>query len=587
MTTTQPPPSVHTRRILATAARLGGNTVDAYAFAVVRGEVPAGKYHRLACERHLQDRERENTPGFPYVFQIDKAKRFFEFAEALKHYSGKRFAGQPILLSAVQQFRLGSIFGWRHVETGMRRFTSAYNELPRKSGKTLEAAIVALYVTFFEGEPGAEGYCIATKRDQAKLVWGAAKNLVKASGLRTRIVSGASSLFRQQYHQKLEPLGADADSTDGLNPYLIITDEFHAHKTRKLFDVMQSAVGARPSFLHFIITTAGDDPVSPCGVEHEYACRILDRVLDDNPATLSYFAFIAHADPEDDWTAEATWWKANPHLGISIDLEIMRKLAQDAIASPEKAPEFQQKRLNLWVNRQNPSLSMDGWRKGQGKWLEEEMYGQRCYAAWDLSSKLDLTSLSLLFPPAPGRRSFRLIQRIWTPGDTIPARAHRDRAPYDVWVKLGWLIPIPGTSIKQSFLRDELNALADVYEIEMIGYDAWHSEQLQTQLVDEDGWPADAVIEVPQTFAGLTAAETRFKAEVLDGNVDARGCPVTAWAASNVVDTTDGKMNIMFSKKSSRGRIDPIKSATIALACFLRQPLVREPEYQVLIVGGR
>lgn len=562
------------------------NLVDAYALDVLAGRVPAGKYHRLACRRHLQDRARERSTDFPFEFKYDEAVQFFEFCRQLKHYTGRQFAGKPIILSDAQRFRLGSIFGWRRVGTNLRRFTTAYNELPRKSGKTLEAGVVSVYVTFFEGEPGAQGYCIATKREQAKLVWGAAAQLVRSSGLRTRIAVLANNMHVQRYQQKLEPLGADADSTDGLNPYLIVTDEYHAHKTRKLVDVMESATGARLSFLHFIITTAGDDPVSPCGVEHEFACRILDGVLDDDAATQAYFAFIAHADPEDDWKRESTWRKANPQWGISVNPEDLKKTCLMAVHAPEKAAEFQQKRLNLWVNRRAPSLSVDGWRAGQSEWTEEEMEHESCYAAWDASAKLDLCSLTLLFPPVVGRPQIRLIQRIWTPLETLAARSHADRAPYDVWARQGWLRGSEGTSVKLALLRDELNALRRRYDIEMVGYDVWHSEQLHDQLVDEDGWAKEAVIEVPQTFAGLTLAESRFKAEVLAANVDARRCPVTAWAVSNVVDTTDGKGNIMFSKKHSRGRIDPVKSATNAMALWLRQPIVKPPQYQIIVVGG-
>src|SRR5262245_22335772 len=142
------------------------NPVDAYARDVVDGRIPAGKYHRLACTRHLADRDREGSPDFQYVFDFSRAERFFRFSGQLKHYKGKQWARKPITLTDSQQFRLGSVFGWVHRDTRLRRFTRAYNELPRKNGKTLEAAVIAVYVTFFDGEPGAEGYCIATKRQQ-------------------------------------------------------------------------------------------------------------------------------------------------------------------------------------------------------------------------------------------------------------------------------------------------------------------------------------------------------------------------------------------------------------------------------------
>ena len=208
------------------------NAIDAYAAAVVDGLVPAGKYHRLACARHQRDRAREGTPDFPYRFDLPKAERFFRFAGKLKHYKGE-WAGQPIELQPYQLFRLGSIFGWVHVVTGLRRFRTSYHEIPRKNGKSLEAAVVALYLTFFDGEAGAEGYTIATKRDQARIVWGDARQLVLSSGLKTRIDVQVANLHVDATASKLEPLGADHDSTDGLNPSLIIVDEFHAHKTRR------------------------------------------------------------------------------------------------------------------------------------------------------------------------------------------------------------------------------------------------------------------------------------------------------------------------------------------------------------------
>jgi phage terminase large subunit-like protein len=198
--------------------------------------------------------------------------------------------------------------------------------------------------------------------------------------------------------------------------------------------------------LHFQITTAGDDLVSPCGDQHQYACQILDGVLEDDPSTLSFFAFIAHADPRTIRGPRATWQKANPHWGISVEPEDMRKLAAKAMKMPSAAAEFKQKRLNLWVNATAPCLSVEGWRKGQSALDREEfeasLEGDPCWAAVDLASKIDLCALSLLFPPTE-KREMGVIQRLWTPADTLDERAHRDRAPYDLSGRTstsrGWL----------------------------------------------------------------------------------------------------------------------------------------------------
>ena len=558
------------------------NPVDGYARRVVAGEIPAGKYHRLACARHLKDLDRQNTPGFPYRFEWGQADKFLTFARLMKHYKGRQFAGKPFEPTDFQVFRLGSIFGWRQVGTGYRRFTTAYNEVPRKQGKSFEAAIVAVYCTFFEGEPGSEGYCLATKEKQARIVFDACKKLVKSSGLGSRIKVNASNLHRDATESKLEPLGSDSDTTDGLNPHLLVTDELHAFKVRGLLDVVESATGARKNPMHYQITTAGDDPVSVCGDQHDYACKILDGVLEDDASTVAFFACLAHADETDDPWDERTWIKANPHWGISVEPDDMRKLAAKAQKMPSAAAEFKQKRLGLWVNATAPCLSVDGWRKGQSQQTREEfihgLIHESCFVGIDLASKIDLCALSFVFPPTVGRAQWKLLQYLWTPEDTVKDRAHRDRAPYQTWIDQEWLRTTPGTRVDHRVIREILAAHRGQFDIERIGFDPWHADKLIDELIKDDGFTDQQVIEVPQTFQGMAAGCMRMQAEILAGNVDARGCPVTAWAVSNTVGQKDGKDNLQFVKGKSRGRIDPVVAPTIAMSLAIRMPVERPAE---------
>jgi len=548
--------------------------IDAYAQAVVAGQVPAGKYHRLACARHLRDRLREDTPAFPFRFDLERADRFVRFAQKLKHYKGE-WAGQYIALQPHQVFRLGSVFGWVHVETGLRRFRTAYNEIPRKNGKSLEAAVVALYTTFFDHEPGAEGYTIATKREQAKIVFTDAKKLVLSSGLKDRIAVQVANLHVETSSSKLEPLGADHDSTDGLNPSLIITDEFHAHKDRGLIDVMETATGARRQPLHFQITTAGDDPVSPCGDQHDYACKILDQILVDE----SFFAFLAHADLEDDWLNETTWRKANPNYGVSVKVDDLRALALKAKSMPAASATFKQKRLNLWVSASQAWLSLDGWRLGQHRdWTAEDLRGQTCYVGIDLASKLDLCAMVFVFPPTETRLAWRLLSWVWTPAETLRDRAHRDRAPYEVWAEQGHLLLSPGTTIDHELIRQVLVAERERFHIAQIGFDPWHAGTIIDRLKSEDGFSDDQVVEVPQTFKGMSDASLQFEAAVVAGKVDAHDSPLFAWCASNAVVQRDGKDNIQPIKKRSRGRIDPVVAAIIGMSLAIRQFGVTPPD---------
>ena len=528
------------------------NAIDAYARDVRRGRVPAGRYHQLACARHERDRSREGTRAFPYVFDYSRAERFYRFAENLRHYKGE-WAGQRIVLQPHQKFRLGSIFAWVHRDTGLRRFRTVYFEIPRKNGKSLEAAIVALYVSFFDREPGAEGYCIATKREQAKIVFNDCRQLVASSGLRSRIDALTANLSRAATASKLEPLGADKDSTDGLNPNLVIIDEAHAMKNRGLIDVMETATGARRQPVILWITTAGSDPVSPCGDQHDYACKILDRVLTDEACLV----FIAHADPTDPPFEERTWRKANPNFGVSVRRDDLRALATKARHLPAAAAAFKQKRLNLWVNADAPWLSLEGWRKGQSIGPLLELEGRPCFVGIDLSSKIDLSAVVALFPPAEEERLWRLLSWPLTPADTLEERALRDRAPYQQWVTQGYLHTNPGNRIDQDVLREFVRAAGQRFEVLQVGIDPWNAGNLVKDLQD-DGF---AVVEIPQTVAQLSGPAKDFEADVLDGLIDAGGDPLVQWTVSNAVVQRDNKDNIFPVKKRSRGRIDPVMAA--------------------------
>jgi phage terminase large subunit-like protein len=532
------------------------HVIDRYAESVVSGKIPAGLYHRAACARHQRDRARQPSRAFPFTFQPDKADRFFRFASALRHYKGQ-WAGQLIQLQPQQCFRLGSLFAWTHVKTGLRRFRTSYNEVPRKNGKSLEAAIVALYATFFDGEPGAEGYCIATKREQAKIVFNDCRKLVQSSGLRSRIAVLTGNLRRDDTACKLEPLGADRDSTDGLNPQLVTIDEAHAMKNRGLIDVMETATGAREQPIINWITTAGNDPFSPCGDQHDYACQVLDGVITDD----TLFAFIAHADLDDDPWVEATWRKANPNFGVSVLADDLRALATKAKNMPPAAAAFKQKRLNLWVQALTPWLSLEGWRKGQTAWTLDEMDGQACWIGIDLSSKIDLTALVLVFPPTADRLSWRLVPWCLTPEDTLEDRAHRDRVPYQTWLgptRLGRTLRTnPGNRIDQDVVLGMVREAAARFDVQQIGIDPWNAGNLVTDLTDA----GFRVVEIPQNFSQLTGTAKDFEADVLDSLVDAGGDPLMTWCIANVRVQRDAKDNIFPTKTKSRGRIDPVMAA--------------------------
>jgi phage terminase large subunit-like protein len=244
---------------------------------------------------------------------------------------------------------------------------------------------------------------------------------------------------------------------------------------------------------------------------------------------------------------------------------------------PAAAATYKQKHLNMLAGSAESCLSVDGWLRGQSAgWSPSlsvpELLREPCYVGIDLASKIDLCAVSLVFPPTVGRPRWRWIQQIWTPAETLTDRAHRDRVPYQVWVDQGWLRTTPGARIDHRVVIETVVAARELYDVQSVGFDPWHADKLIDELVQEHGLSADQVVEVPQTYKGMSSACLRVQADVLSGEIDAGGCPVTAWAVRNAVANIDGKDNLMFAKGKSTGRIDPLIAGTIGVALKLHHP---------------
>lgn len=569
-----------------------------YEADVLSGVVPACKWVRLAIARNVRDLQRAaaGDAAFPYDFSPGLARGICLTAERLPHIKGpkakvvgKDDQGRPIWanleLEPHQCWFLTTLFGWVRRGTSLRRFRVALYMVPRKNAKSTLAAVVVIFMLCADGESGAECYSAATTRDQAKTIAEIVWEMVKRSpGLReyfgvklgaktTRAVEVPSTASR------FLPLSADAHTLDSLNVHLAAVDELHAHKTRDVWGVLDTATAARLQSLLLATTTAGVEIEGICYEQREYLHKVLEGVFQDE----AYFGVEYTIDEGDDWRLEATWKKANPNWGASVQPDDIARKAQQAEQSPPALANFQTKHLNMWVHASFPCLSLEGWRQGQSDWEEDELLHEPCFVGVDLASQIDLCALSYVFPPAETRPTWRIIQRLWTPEETLRDRAHRDRAPYDVWVKQGWLAAPAGTALDHDLVRQEILRGRDRFTIRQIGFDPWHATQPIHDLTGKDGFSAEQVIAVPQTYAGMSAACLKMQAAILAGQVDARRCPVTAWSVSNVVANRDGKDNLMFAKGKSRGRIDPVISATIGVALWLRQPV--EKDFTMLVFG--
>ena len=539
--------------------RLPSDSATIYARQVKSGAIPACSFVKLACKRHLEDWKSRKRTGL--IWREDEVVKVVNFfSDVLRHTKGA-MAGQPFNLAPWQVFIIGNIFGWQR--NGRRRFRTAYIEVPRKNGKSTLAAGVGLKLAFVDEEAGAEVYVAATKRDQAKIVWEQARDMVKASpDLRPLIQSFVLNLHNSVTGQKFEPLGADRNTMDGLNIHGVIIDELHAHPKRNLWDVLNTATGARHQPLIFAITTAGYDRGSICWEQHAYAEQLLKGLVEDE----TYFAFMSTLDEGDDWKSPAAWVKANPNLGVSLYEETIKNECEHAIAVPGAQNAFRRLHLNEWTEQADRWLSIEQWDEAEPGPSPDDLEGEACYAGMDLASTTDIAAFELWFPHEEGGGT--ALSCFWVPKDNMQRRADKDRVPYPQWVREGLIEATEGNVIDYDVIRARVNELGEKYEIREIAFDRWNSTQLQTQLAG-DGF---TVFPFGQGFRSMSAPTKEIERLVLERKLRHNRNPVLRWMASNVAVKQDPAGNLKIDRASSFEKVDGIIALAMAIGRWMVQP---------------
>jgi len=534
--------------------------LDRYLVEVQEGRRVVGRLERLAVERHARDLERGAARGLR--FDRERAAHAMRFFRFLKHSKGE-WAGKAIALEGWQAFLVGSTFGWIRSD-GTRRFRVSLCFVARKNGKSTIGAGVGLYLLVADEEPGAEVYTAATKRDQARIVHAEAVRMVKASpALLRRIRSYKDNLHVPGTASKYEPLGADADTLDGLNIHGAIIDELHAHKNRELWDVIETATGARRQPLLFGITTAGQELESLCGHLYLYTRQILEGALEDD----THFGYIAELDEGDDWADPSVWAKANPNLGVSVKLEGLAEQAEKAKAEPGAQNAFRRLRCNQWVAGTTAYLDPRVWQACAGELSPEAllagMAGRGCYAGVDLASTIDLAALAIVAIPE-GEGPFDAFVRCYMPEDVArdPEKRRRDRVPYDLWVEQGWITATPGNVIDYAWIRSDLERLAGELQILQVGYDPWNALQFATECGEELGLD---MVPIRQGFPSLNAPTKELLKLVVSGRLRHGGNPVLAWQAANLTIRIDPAGNVKPDREKSRAKIDGIVALIMAI----------------------
>ena len=536
--------------------------------------------HKWACQRFLNDlsRMQAGDEKFPYVWDEEEAQKIIDWFSLLRHSKGE-LAGQPIVLTTWQKFDLCQIYGWRHRDTGRKRFKQTFTEVGRKNAKSQMEAGVALYEISTQSTKNKEVYecyTAGTKRDQSKIIFNEAKLMLKGSPLRTKFKLTRDLITHIKTGSFIKALcKEDGQKGDGTNPAVLILDEYHQQATTEFYDLGLGS-NTKESLL-MIITTAGMDLTYPCYIqEYAYCSKLLDPNI-DSVSNDAYFADILELDPDDyenmdNISNERIWWKANP---IRMSYENGRQKIRDAykIAReiPEKLTAFLTKMLNIWVQaKENGYMDMSKWKACQVDEIKIDTRGMPVYVGFDMSAKIDLTSVAFVIPyesdsiDQDGKRILKYIvfSHSFIPNrEKMAERKAKDKVDYDAWEREGFLTVTETPIVDQgAVMRYVLQTCEkNGWKIETLCFDPANASKLMMDLSAE-GY---VVEEVFQSHKSLNESTQGFREQVYSGNIIYTYNPVLNFAMSNAVIRRNNGL-IKIDKDATTKRIDPVDAVLCA-----------------------
>ena len=494
-----------------------------------------------------------------------KADRAVTFIENLCHTKGK-WAGTPFWLLPWQEQLIRDIFGIVKPD-GNRQFRTAFVEICKKVGKSELAAAVALYLLYADNEPSAEVYGAAADRQQASIVFDVAKQMVEMSPAlmkRSKLMAATKRIVNYGNAGYYQVLSAEVGGKHGFSVSGLVFDEIHTQPNRQLYDVLtKGSSDARQNPLHFIITTAGNDRHSIAFELHTKAVDILEgRRVDP-----TFYPVVYGLKDDEDWEDEANWYKVNPSLGYTVDIERLRDAYREAKQNPADEITFKWLRMNMWVSSTVAWIPDAIYMRGNEPINVASLEGRDCYAGLDLSSTGDITALVLMFPPRDMDEKYIVLPFFWVPEDTIPRRVKANSVPYDVWEKQGHILATEGNVIHYDFIEKFIYDLAEKYHILEIAVDRWNATQM-IQNLEGEGF---TIVPFGQGFSSMSAPTKEFYRLLMEGQIIHGGHPVLRWMAGNVVIDTDPAGNIKVTKVKSKEKIDGIVAAIMALDRCIRQ----------------
>jgi phage terminase large subunit-like protein len=497
-------------------------------------------------------------------YDADAADYAVMFIESLCHTKGT-WAKKKFELIDWQEQIIRDVFGTLKAN-GYRQFNTAYIEIPKKNGKSELAAAVALLLLCGDGEERAEIYGCAADRNQAKIVFDVAVDMVRfcpALEKRVKISASQKTIEYLPTNSKYQVLSADVANKHGFNTHGVIFDELHTQPNRKLYDVMTQGSGdARMQPLYFLITTAGNNTESICYEVHQKALDIIEGRKHDP----TFYPVIYGAGMEEDWTDPKVWKKANPSLGETIGIDKVKAACESAKQNPGEENAFRQLRLNQWVKQSIRWMPMEKWDACAFNVDEDELEGRVCYGGLDLSSTTDITAFVLVFPPGEEDGKYTVLPYFWIPEDNLPLRVNRDHVPYDVWERQGYLQTTEGNVVHYGYIEKFIEQLGERFNIREIAFDRWGAVQM-VQNLEGMGF---TVVPFGQGFKDMSPPSKELMKLTLEQRIAHGGHPVLRWMMDNIYIRSDPAGNIKPDKAKSTEKIDGAVATIMALDRAIR-----------------
>ncbi len=542
------------------------NRLIRYATDCISENIISCKKHKQACSRFLRDVKREESGEASFYWDDQEAQKIIKWFSLLRHSKGV-LAGKPIKLTEWQQFHLCQLYGWRRKEDGYKRFKKSFIEVARKNAKSQEEAGVALYeisVQATKNKEVYEYYTAGVKRDQSKIVFEEAKLMLNGSPLRKKFKLTNNAITHVKTGSYIKALSKEDGKTgDGTNPAGLIVDEYHQHKTTEFLDLGLGS-NTKESLL-MIITTAGMDLTYPCYTqEYDYCSKVLDSNIDVENDT--YLIDIMEIDQGDDIGDEENWKKANPiRMSYPAGREKIRGDYEIAKVIPEKMIAFLTKMLNMWVQqKENGYMNMEKWKKCEVKKLPIDIKGKPVYVGFDMSSKIDLTSVAFVIPYRNGKldqtgreiTEYIVLSHSFIPNqEKLMERVFRDKVPYDAWERQGFITITNSEIVDQNVVMDYVLNFCKENELDIqtLCFDPANASKIMIDLSNE-GY---IVEEVYQSHKSLNEATEGFREEVYMGTVCYLYNPVLNYSMSNAVIKKNNGL-IKIDKDATSKKIDPV-----------------------------